>query len=444
MSPIREMWLRLQGSLWFVPTLVVAGCIALAVLLIEAHGWVELDLARRWPRLFGAGTDGARSMLSAIATSMITVAGVVFSMTLVALSLASSQYSPRMLRNFMNDRPTQLVLGVFVGIFVYCLLVLRTVRGDDDGPGFLPSLAVIGGVVLALFGVALLIYFIHHVATSIQVSSILERIAGDTAVAIDRLFPQVLGKGLSSNEDGPDELPRRWHDVAAPATGYLVGVDDEGLLRFAAQHRRVVQMAHCVGDFVIEGRPLARVSGDSCLDDADARALCRLFSLQRQRTVHQDAPYGLQQIVDVALKALSPGINDPTTAVMCIDHLGALLARLAGRHVPSPYRSDEQGLRVVAKGPDFESMASLALDPVTEHARGDTQVLARLLRTLQVLEGCTVMPARRLALQRRLALVMDGISRNVAAAARRDELLEQGRLLALRLAAPGTSPSATP
>ena len=435
MSPIRGVWLRLQASLWFVPTLVVTGCIALAVLLIEAHGWVEADLAERWPRLFGAGTDGARSMLSAIATSMITVAGVVFSMTIVALSLASSQYSPRVLRNFMSDRPTQFVLGVFVGIFAYCLVVLRTVRGTDEGPGFLPSLAVLGGVVLALFGVAMLIYFIHHVATAIQVSSILEHIAHDTAQAVDRLFPQALGDALPADEPRLDADPRRWHEVAAPATGYLAGADDEELLDFAVRTNRVVRLAHGIGDFVIKGQPLAHVSGAQPLDDADARALCRLFTLQPQRTVHQDAPYGVQQIVDVALKALSPGINDPTTAVMCIDHLGALLARLAGRHIPSPYRSDAKELRVVAPAPDFEDMTSLALDAIAEHARGDVQVLARLLGTLEMLAACTAAPQRRQVLQRRLALTDEVLSRTVASPARRAELLARARALAMRLEA---------
>ncbi|NML18166.1 DUF2254 domain-containing protein [Azohydromonas caseinilytica] len=433
MSPIRGLWLRLQASLWFVPTLVVAGCMALAVLLVESHGWVEADLAARWPRLFGAGTDGARSMLSAIATSMITVAGVVFSVTIVALSLASSQYSPRVLRNFMSDRPTQLVLGMFVGIFAYCLVVLRTVRSDDDGPGFLPSLAVMGGVVLALFGVAMLIYFIHHVATSIQVSSILQRIARDTGEAIDRLFPEALGRGLPADESCLDELPTRWHDVPAPATGYLVGVDDDGLLTLASRLGRVVQLAHCIGDFVIEGQPLVRVSGGYPLDGPEARALCGLFAVQPQRTVHQDAAYGLQQIVDVALKALSPGINDPATALMCIDHLGALLLRLGGRRIPSPCRSDGGGLRVVARGPGFEDLAALALDPIAEHARGETAVLGKLLHTLSMLGAGLRDPRQLHALRRRLALLCEAIAHGVDTPARREPLLERARMLGLRL-----------
>lgn len=433
MNRIRASWLRLQASLWFVPTVVVAGCLMLALVLIEAHTWVDLDLADEWPRLFGAGSDGAREMLSAIATSMITVAGVVFSVTIVALSQASSQYSPRVLRNFMSDRPTQLVLGVFVGIFTYCLVVLRTVRSSGDGdPGFLPSFAVLGGVMLALFGVATLIYFIHHVAASIQASSILERIAHDTCKAIDRLFPQPLGEPVPDEWEG-QQLPVLWHPVAAHGTGYLVAVDDEGLLAFAGRIGRVVRLAHRVGDFVIEGQPVAEISGGAPLHDEHARALRALFALQRQRTVHQDAPYGVQQIVDVAVKALSPGINDPTTAVMCIDRLGALLVRLTGRRIPGPRRGEAGALRVIAPGPDFEDMTVLALDPIVEHARGDVVVFARLLHVLEILEAVTREPGRRRTLQRRLLSMMEAITRTVEAPARREELLARASGLAVRL-----------
>ena len=156
MNRLRSLWLDLLGSLWFVPGLMVIAGVAVALLLIELDPMVGRQLADDWPRLFGAGAEGARGMLSAIATSMITVAGVVFSVTIVALSLTASQYSPRVLRNFMSDRPTQVVLGAFVAVFAYCLVVLRTIRGGDEG-AFVPSLAVLGGVLMAFVGIGLLI-----------------------------------------------------------------------------------------------------------------------------------------------------------------------------------------------------------------------------------------------------------------------------------------------
>lgn len=382
MGRLRGLWLRLQASLWFRPTLIVLACAVLALAMIEVQPVVDVDFARRWPRLFGAGVDGAREMLSAIATSVITVTGVLFSVTIVALSQASSQYSPRVLRAFMADHPTQHVLGAFVGIYVYCLMVLRTISSDENG-GFLPSLAVLGGLLLALAGVGMLIYFVHHVASSIQATAIVERIAGDTATAIDHLFPQPIGEPAMPSNAVPRGLDARWR-VDAPRSGYLVRVDDDRLMERALRLDRTLVLAQPVGGYVVEGQPLLHATGEQDLDAAARRALGRCVEIDRQRSVHQDAAYGVQQIVDVAVKALSPGINDPTTAVECIDALSALLVRLAGRATPSPYRAGPDGrLRVVAHGPDFSDLLALSLDAIGEHARGDAQVQQRLLVALR-------------------------------------------------------------
>ncbi len=194
MNQLKRYWSALPSSFWFVPSLIVAGSIVLAMVLVEAHSTGSAQWLARWPRLFGSSAEGAREMLSTIAGSMMTVVGVTFSMTLVALALASSQYTSRILRNFMRDRVTQVVLGIFTGIFAYCLIVLRTIRGGDEG-GFVPSLAVFFAVVLAMGGIGVLIFFIHHIAASNQASSIIASVADETLVAVDRLFPQKLGKG---------------------------------------------------------------------------------------------------------------------------------------------------------------------------------------------------------------------------------------------------------
>jgi uncharacterized membrane protein len=436
------LWLRLTHGLWFVPAVVTGACMALALALIQLDTWITQDLEQAWPRLFGAGASAARSMLSAVATSMITVAGVVFSITIVALSLASSQYSPRVLRNFMGDRPTQAVLGLFVGVFAYCLVVLRSIRSPDEGPGFMPSLAVVGGVALSLLAVAVLIYFIHHVAASIQAASILQHIAHDTRGAIDRLFPQELGHPATPAAvvAGLDDLAPPWHPVHAHRSGYLVSVDEERLLGFARQHRCVVRMACPVGDFVVEGGVLVEVHGQGPVSAAQGDALRAAFSVGAQRDVHQDVGFGLQQLVDVALRALSPGINDHTTAIMCIDRLGALLARLARRGMPDPRRSDGEVLRVIAARADFDSLLSLALDAVTEHSHGDTQVLARLLWALDTIERCTDDAGRRTALLLRLSLVQETIGRSVQSPIQRQQLALRADARAMRLRAPQATP----
>lgn len=415
---MKALWWRIVGGLWFVPTLIVLGLVLLAAALVESGALVDAPLAERWPRLFGAGAEGARGMLSAIAGSMITVAGVVFSVTLVALSLAASQYSPRVLRTFMADRPTQVVLGTFVGIFAYCLVVLRAIRGAGEGEaGFVPSIAVFGGLVLAFAGIGLLVFFIHHLASSIEASSILARVTSATLRAIDDLFPEDLGSGA---EDEPlaAESGGAWVPIASLETGYIVSVDNERLLGFARSRGRVVRMEQGIGDFVVEGRPLASLQGSESPGARDAEDLAACYSFDRQRSVEQDAAFGVQQIVDIAEKALSPGNNDSTTAVMCIDRLTQVLAALARRRIASPCRRDGGALRVIAAGTTFAKLADLAYGALRDHARGNRAVLARLLWSMAEVGALTSDPGRRRVLAQHAALAGQGLAAAAASGQR--------------------------
>lgn len=444
MNRLRSYWTGLRASLWFVPSLIVLASMVAAVLMTETDGRVGPELAARWPRLFGASADASRAILAAIATSMVTVAGVVFSITIVALSLTSTQYSPRVLRNFMRDRPTQVVLGVFMGIFAYCLIVLRTVRGADHGD-FIPSLAVLAGMAYALAGVALLIYFIHHVAQSIQAASILERIARDTARAIDTMFPQGIGRPLADDPALAPELPRTWTAVRADQDGYVTGIDSDSVLQFALDHDRIVRLAAATGAFVAAGSPVIELSGSGAPDPDDARRLRGWVSLASQRTVEQDAAFGLQQLVDVALKALSPGINDPTTACMCLDRMGALLGQLALRRIPDPHRMAQGRLRVIAPAPDFGAIVKLALDPIVAHSRGDVQVLGRMLGILDFVAQATVDPQRHASLANATRNVYRELRRieppiRSAPARRRARLLERSLRKSSATANPNKQP----
>lgn len=403
MNRIRSMWHALSGGLWFLPTVLVCCSVGAALLLVELQSALQDDLAAHWPRLFGAGAEGARGMLSAIATSMVTVAGVVFSVTIVALSLAASQYSPRVLRNFMADRPTQVVLGAFVGVFTYCLIVLRTIRNDAAG-GFVPSIAVLGGVIMALVGVGLLIYFIDHVAKAIQVPYIVSRITRDTTEAIDRLFPAGVGAEDKTVSDsiGRQSLPSGWRSVPAPDTGYLVAVDAERLLDLACRMNVLLRILPRVGDFIIEGLPLAEVAHDRNLGPGDCSAVQQCFVVRPERDVHQDAPYGLQQLVDLALKALSPSTHDPTTAVLCIDQLSALLVKVACRRIEGPYRRRDGELRLIVCGAGFEDMVEVALAAVTHHAGSHAPVHESLIDAVECTAIVTSDQSRRAVLARRL------------------------------------------
>lgn len=425
------------SSLWFVPSLIVLALVALAFAGIELDIRIKSEQLKTWPALFGAEEEGSRSMLSAIAGSMITVLGVTFSITMVTLSLASNQYTPRILRNFMNDRVNQVVLGVLAGIFMYCLVVLRTIRGGEER-GFIPSISVAFSVVLALVGIGFLILFIHHISTSIQASSIIPSIAGETLKAVDHLFPKELGEELSPEAlpPEPDESIRRalqgtgWTPILALKSGYIQGLDADTLLKLAQSNQAIVRMEYRVGEFVVEGTPLVSLSHCRFASKEVSRTVNKVFTLNRYRTVPQDAAYGIHILVDIALKALSPGVNDTTTATICIDYLSAILARLTRRSIEEPYRLHEGKLRVIAKGPSFERLVHLSFDQIRQNAEGNVTVVRSLLRMVEVIAKGTRNRHRQHILLRQVDLLADTVSRSVPSGYDRvklEEYLEQVR-----------------
>lgn len=415
MNKIYRLWSNLRTSFWFVPSLIVAACIILALTLINMEsGWNEHWLDR-WPRLFGAGAEGARGMLSTIAGSMMTVVGVTFSMTLVTLALASSQYTSRILRNFMADRIMQVVLGVFTGIFTYCLIVLRTIRNEDEG-GFVPSLAVSFAVMLAIAGIVALIFFIHHIASSIQASSIIASVAGETIGTIDRLFPEELGDGPA--DDAEDQPPHtqpghKWQPVPVKGNGYLQSVDNPTLLRLARDHKTIVRMDRAIGEFVVDGTPVVSLALEEPVAKELIAELQAAYSIDRYRTVEQDCLFGIRQLVDIALRALSPGINDTTTAMMCVDYLTAILSRLASRSIPSPLRHEDGKLRVITLAPTFASMIAVSFDQIRASAAGNVAVMLQMLHSLQTIGSLTASPSRRKVLREQMQWIAEVADRTI-------------------------------
>jgi uncharacterized membrane protein len=420
---LNKVWQDLRSSLWFLPAVSISGAVALALGLIDLGGRIDPQIYEASPRLFGVGAEGARGMLEAIASSMITVVGVTFSITIVALSLASSQYSSRVLRTFLRDQANQMVLAALVGIFAYCIVVLRTIHGGEVHP-FVPPLAVLFAVALAFVGIAFLVFFIHHIANSIQASHILAAIGGETRQAVEHLFPEGLGR--EEEECRHQEYEQRlksitWHAALAEKTGYIQRVDPMAMLTLASQEDLVIRMELGIGEFVIEGTPLASVSQNDQRSESIARAINAAFIVSRFRTIDQDPGFGVRQIVDMALKGLSPGINDTTTAAMCVDYLTDILVRLTCRHVESPYRLHEGALRVITRGPTFESLLGESFDQIRRNAAGNVTVLSQLARSIGIIGGATSSAGRRMALADQLDEVAEVVRRTIQAP--RDRLL---------------------
>lgn len=410
MSRLRTLLIALRSSLWFLPTLIVVASGVLAAGLIEIDSRVNRELLTNFPRLFGAGAEGSRGMLSSIAGSMITVAGVTFSITIVALSQASSQYSSRILRNFMRDRANQAVLGVFLGIFTYCLIVLRAIRGGDEGV-FIPSLAVFTAIILALLAIGFLIFFIHHVASSIQASNVIASAASDTFSTIDRLFQDRLLDEEDETEtrvelDG--KLAKQSRTVIpAPRSGYIQSHDHEALLSLACKHQVVMRVHWAVGEFVVHDAPLVTVYSNSAFDEQLIGATQATFGISRLRTIEQDPGFGVRQIVDIALRALSPGVNDTTTGLTCIDYLTAINVRIANRRIATPLVYEEGVLRVIPRGPTFATFIADSFDEIRNSADGNASVILRLLLALKTVAITTDSPARKRLVFKHISLVED-------------------------------------
>ncbi len=341
-----KLWNSLHASFWFIPSLMVVLAIGLSFLTIQIDQSSDTDIVSELGWAYALGPSGSRAILSAIAGSMVTVATTAFSITIVALQLASSQFGPRLLRNFMRDTGNQIVLGTFISTFVYSLMVLRTINGIAQNE-FVPHLAVTGGIGLAIASIGVLIYFIHHAATSIQVDHVISNVGRELDEAIDRLFPNKMGRGASKCRQEPmiSDIPADFERDACPiqaaSSSYIQAVDTNQLLQTATEGNLLLRLQQCPGDFVVKGSPLALVYPADAVCKKLTAQINDAFVLGSQRTDQQDIEFSVNQLVEIAVRALSPGINDPFTAVRCIDQLSAALCHLAQREIPSAYRYDD-------------------------------------------------------------------------------------------------------
>jgi uncharacterized membrane protein len=409
-----KYWYRLRSSLWFVPATMACLAVALALCAVGLDKTVTDDWLQLLGWSYSGGAEGASLLLGTVAGSMIAIAGTVFSMTLVALSLASSQLGPRLLRNFMRDTVNQVVLGTFVATFVYCLLVLRTIRRDDEGV-FVPHLSVSIGVLLAIVSVGVLIYFIHHISVSIQADQVVARVGRELDEGIDRLFPADLENPRSeasrapSEANLPAEFAREACAVGALEDGYIQLIDADALMDLACEEDLLLRLERRPGHYLAKGRAMLMVWPGDRLTETLAGKLNAAFVLGNQRSAAQDVEFSLQQLVEIALRALSPGINDPFTAVACVDRLESALCRLARRDMPSPYRFDGHGqLRLVAPGATFAGIVDTAFNQIRQSARSNPAVAIRMLDAVAQIAGHVNCLQQATCLQRQAGMIVKG------------------------------------
>ncbi|WP_066425756.1 DUF2254 domain-containing protein [Anabaena sp. 4-3] len=406
---LRQFWDALHSSYWFLPGLMVVAAIALAFTMLTLDRTVGFE---DWSLIYTGGPDGAREVLSAIAGSMVSVAATAFSITIVALQLAAANFGPRLLRNFMQDTGNQIVLGTFIATFIYCLLVLRTIYGEDYNP-FVPHLSVTFSIVLAVLSIGVLIYFIHHASTIIQASYVIKSVSQDFHQAIDRLFPERIGISPPPEEEHRESLPENFANqsspIAASRNGYLQAIDAEKLMKIACKHNLLLYIKTRPGKFVIEDSILLMAYPSKRVNHKLSKEINKAFILNRERTEHQDVEFPVNQLVEIAVRALSPGINDPFTAIRCIDRLGAGFCYLVQRKFPSPYRYDrDRQLRIIAEPVTFESIVDAAFNPIRQYSRSDASVSIRLLEAIAHIADYTINPEYLTVLRRHADMIARG------------------------------------
>ena len=406
----------LGGALWVLPTLSVV----VFLLAGAALSRVEVDGDSPWSALAFQGTaEDARSLLIVVSSTMITVTGLVFALTIVALQIASGQYSPRLLRNFMRDRGTQLVLSIFVGAFAYSTAGLYTVGIQGSGrEAFVPRLAVSGSLALALASVGVLIYFIHHLARSIQIDTIMSQVEREAMSVIDEVYPH-LPRYREPEERCPDP-PLEAVGLPSARSGYVQAVDPGPLVRAAMRHDLVVVVARQVGDHVVAGTSIAWAwprsagrppTGADALGDAVAEAVQVGF----ERTMVQDVGFGIRRLVDIANKALSPAINDPYTGVQAVHHLAVLLCRLARLRLGDWTVRDPQGeLRVAVPRPRFTDYLRLGTAQIRRFGAAEPALTRALIVLLRDVGISSATEDRRQACVRTIRLVLDDARRATA------------------------------
>jgi uncharacterized membrane protein len=425
-SGLGSHWRRevLRTSLWFVPALEVAAAIVLFAGTIAAdraayHGDITVP---GW--VISGSADAARQILTTIAAAIITVVGVVFSIILVTLTLASTQFGPRMLRSFIRDRGTQLTLGTFVATFVYAVLVLASIGVGSHGE-FVPHISVTVTLALMVADLTVLIYFIHHTAVSIQLPQVIASIAADLAEAIRE---QGSGNPDPHPKAGPPatELVARAGEggavLLAPASGYLQFIQHQKLVRLATEADAVINLEHRPGHFIVRGNRFATVWPPEAAPLV-RQALGRAHIVGPYRTLSQDVSFGIDQLVEIALRALSAAINDTFTALTCIDWLGESLCKIVVQWHPARVHRDDGGfIRVIAPEPSYDRLVQRSFEKIRQSSLGQPAVMIRLLDALARIMAETTGEGQRRVLLEQAEMINRACERSVPEARDRADI----------------------
>lgn len=410
MNKLIFKWEKLKATFWFVPVVIIVISILLSFGLVYIDGLVRFPQDGLGRFLFVNSSDSARSILSTISGAMMGVAGTVFSITLVALTLASSQFGPRLIKNFMYVRLNQVVLGSYISTYLYCLLVLNTIKDVNDYT-FIPSLSILVAILAAITNIILLIIFIHHIAISIQADKVISEISESISEQVKKLFPEKMEeeKEIEENVDIDAVISGYQKRIAitSPKSGYLQYIDNDTLMKVITKNDSLLELSYRPGGHLVEGEEIGLLYSNDNWEKDELEKIYKQFVIGKTKTSQQDLEYYIHQMVEIALHALSTGVNDPYTAIACIDNLTATISYLAQAKFPSKYRSEEGGkLRIIADTLDFEGVLDAAFNQIRQSSGGSTAVIIRLLEALTTISEFTVKKSHKRAVTKHAEMVL--------------------------------------
>jgi len=410
MKKLIFFWKELLTTFWFLPVMLICSSIFLSIVFVSVDKSIELP-EDYWMRFFlVTDPNSARSILSTISGAMIGVAGTVFSVTLVALTLASSQFGPRLIKNFMYVKLNQVVLGSYIATYLYCLLILNSVK-DNEGYTFIPSFSILLAIFAAIVNIVLLIVFIHQIATSIQADKVVADISDFITDQLDTLYTEKMGdeKGDIKLDVAPIfRFYRNKFSIKAPISGYLQYVSSDDLFELISKENSLLTVHHRPGSFLVQGTEIAELQTDSIWEQEKIESLLDQFVIGKTKTPQQDLEYSIHQMVEIAVRALSPGINDPYTALSCIDNLTSTMSYLAQIKFPSKNRLDEEGVtRIIAKTFEFEGLLNVSFNQIRQYSGGSTAVIIRLIEALITIQDFTSNSDQQKAVSRHIKMVLD-------------------------------------
>jgi uncharacterized membrane protein len=384
MKKLLFFWKELLATFWFLPVSILVASVALAMGTVYIDNTVDIS-QEGWFRFFIVNSaDSARTILSTISGAMIGVAGTVFSVTLVALTLASSQFGPRLIKKFMYVRLNQIVLGSYISTYLYCLIVLIAIKGSEDYT-FIPSISILVAIFAAIVNIILLIIFIHQIAISIQADKVVADISNFISNQAENLFPERIGEEKESEVDFTSEASQytKRTSFRSPKGGYLQYIDGASLMHVVAEAKVLFDLQFRPGAFLVRGMEIGWIYSNQELEEELVEKIADQFVIGEIKTSQQDLEFSIHQMVEIAARALSPGVNDPFTAIACIDNLSATLSYLVKSKFPSKFRHDAEGkLRIVADTLDFKGVLDAAFNQIRQFAGASPSVIIRLMEAL--------------------------------------------------------------